>query len=161
MPGIDGKVVAITGASGGVGEATALLLGARRDARLRRAPTGSARGSRPTHNSGRRRSGPRPHGRQVARRSHSARRTGVAALRQTRRSRQQRGHRPDLSARRVPGRGIGGDDRRQHQRRPLRHRRGAAPVPWPIPARGSSSVPPRGAKTALSRPRPAPGRGSG
>ena len=31
MRGVDGKVVAITGASGGIGEATALLLAATRD----------------------------------------------------------------------------------------------------------------------------------
>lgn len=130
MSGIEGKVVAITGASSGIGEATALLLaergakvvlGARRPerlealaARIEKAAWGSRLG---------------PHGRDAARGPFRSRRAGTRSVRQARRPRQQCRGRPDLPSGRPARRGLGGDDRRQPQRGPVRDRRSPSRLP--------------------------------
>ena len=124
---IAGKVVVITGASSGLGEATARLLSGEGatvvlGAQARRPHPGSRRRAQ---REGRDRTGradrrhrPRP-GRGPGRR----RRRG---LRARRRHGQQRRPHAALPARAPQGRGVGADDRRQHQGRALRDRGGAA-----------------------------------
>jgi NADP-dependent 3-hydroxy acid dehydrogenase YdfG len=89
MSGIEGKVVAITGASSGIGEATALQLAGRGGEVVLGAPNGSARGARRAHRQSRRSGRLCLHGREAARRSPRLGCGGVRAFRPVRRSRQQ------------------------------------------------------------------------
>ena len=91
MSGTQGKVVAITGASSGIGEATAVLLpGAGRKSCLARdGRTGSKRSRRESGSRGR--SGLCHDRRHAARRSSELGRAGPGALRPARRPRQQAG----------------------------------------------------------------------
>ena len=121
---IDGKVVVITGASSGLGEATARHLTGRCEARARRAAARSAAGTR-------RRARPAQRGRGPDRRhrpraGQAAGRSGGRLARAHRRDRQQ--CRPDaaLATRARQGGRLGPDDRRQSQGRAVWHRCGAA-----------------------------------
>ena len=130
MSGIKSKVVAITGASSGIGEATALLL-AERGAKVVLGARGPERlaalADRIVRAGGE--AAYAPTDVKTARRSVRPRQAGVRAVRQARRARQQRRRDAHLPARRPARRGLGGDDRRQPQGRALRHRRGAARLP--------------------------------
>lgn len=129
MSGIEGKVVAITGAGSGIGEATALLL-AERGARVvlgaRRAERLEALAAR-IEKAG---------GEAAWVRTDVTRRADLSGL--VRLARERYGKLDVLvsnagvgliSPGRPPRRGLGGDDRRQPQRRAVRDRRSSAGLP--------------------------------
>ena len=129
MSRIAGKVVAITGASSGIGEATArvlaergakVVLGARRVGAARRNRRRTARSRR----TGRR----LRHRRHPPRRSRAARRHSRGGVRAPRCSGEQRRHQQDRPDGRPRRRGLVGDDRRQPQGRAARYCRGASRV---------------------------------
>jgi NAD(P)-dependent dehydrogenase (short-subunit alcohol dehydrogenase family) len=128
MSGIKDKVVVITGASSGIGEATALLL-AERGAKVvlgARGPDRLEALAARIAASG----GEAAYARiDVKRREDVSNLVGLAIERYGKPSREQRWSSANLSPRRAPRRRLGGDDRRQPQRRSIRHRRRAAGVP--------------------------------
>ena len=124
---IEGKVVVITGASSGLGEATARHLSAQGASRR------AGRAARRSHRvSGRRvererRQGARRHdGRHRLRPGQAIGRRRRADLRAHRCDDQQRRADAAGAARASQDRRMGPDDRREHQGRAVRHRRGAA-----------------------------------
>ena len=123
MSGIEGKVVVITGASSGIGEATArelarrgakVVLGARRTDRLDALVAELAA------------TAARRHERKIDVTKLARRAALFVGWRSTHSdvstSRQQRGHHAAVAARRAEDRRVEPDDRRQHPRRAARHR---------------------------------------
>ena len=129
MSGIDGKVVAITGASSGIGEATAACSpsAAPRSCSGAAGPSGST--TSPTtprrRRAGRHAAPPTSPGARISNGSSP----GRGRVRPARRAGQQRRHQQDRPDGRPRRRRLVGDDRRQPARRAARHRRRAAGVP--------------------------------